>query len=335
MTTLPKPKPQPEPQVSNTIKTYSNKGARYQPQATWRDWVKHGTKLALSLYPGREQLPIDMTLSSQEAQKQLHEAYQRDHSITWFGHSTFLLRTGGVAILTDPTIARSIGSPPIKVPRLVPARPDWREIRKLDAIIISHADYDHLNLTSLRMLHQRHPHVMIIIPEGTARYLPYFPGATIREMTWGETIRLGTAKLTFVPAIHGTRRPPYRLNSALWGGYMMAQKGRTLYFSGDMAEGSIYRNIAQKHGPVGLALIPIGGHKPQWFNRAFHATPARSLAIAKLMGARKVVAMHWGTFPLSEDSGRMQKNEILQAVRKMPNAPDVVLMKIGETRSLW
>ncbi len=318
-----------------TREIYCNEGERYQPQATWLDWTKHGANLALSLYPGRDQLPSDMALPRSTAQEQLRAAYRHDDSITWFGHSTFLLRTGGKAILTDPVLAKHIGRPPIKVARLIPARPDWRSIQKLDAIIISHADYDHLSLTSLRMLHQHHPNLTLIVPVGTARYLPPLPGAKIREVHWHETVKLGAVQLSFVPAIHGTRRPPYRLNSALWGGYILASKGKKLYFSGDIAEGKTYKKTAKRYGPVDLAIVPIGGHDPQWFNRAYHATPAKSLAIAKTMGARKAIAMHWGTFPLSRESGKMQKREFLQAGEQLPNAPETILFKIGETRPLW
>ena len=314
---------------------YHNIGAKYQPSATRKDWLKHGLKLCFARYPGREGLPEDMALNPDEADRQFRKIQTRPTSLTWFGHNTFLIRLGGKAILTDPVLDRRIGPDPLSIPRLVPAMPDWRMIERLDAILITHGDYDHLDTGSLAMLVRTFPHVSIYVPEGTKHYLKRVSRARIIEMKWYDETQLGAVDLAFVPAIHGTRRPPYKINSAHWGGFILSMGRKKLYLTGDIAQGTVYRQIARRYGPIHTVITPIGGYAPQWFNRAFHALPHQNVAIARLMNAREVIAAHWGTFALSEDSGKMQKRAFLQERKKMAHGPKRTVMQIGQSRTLW
>ncbi|WP_319529849.1 MBL fold metallo-hydrolase [uncultured Cohaesibacter sp.] len=312
---------------------YQNIGAKYQPDATKMDWFRHGLKLAFGLYPGREHLPPDMALPIKQANHQFKEALTATNRITWFGHASFLINIGNRRILTDPTFARYIGHFPILTKRLNPVAPNWRQLDRLDAVLITHADYDHLDLTSLRMLRQIYPRLQLILPAGTTMMLEDFPKTAIREMNWYDNETVGSISVTFVPAIHGVRRPPHELDSALWGGYLLQSGGRKLYLSGDIGPGTVYRDIASRFAPIDTAVVPIGGYEPQSFNRAFHVPPDGAVDIARQLGAKRVIASHWGTFPLSEDTGKEQKQAFLTASTKA--APRKHVMKVGESRPLW
>lgn len=318
---------------------YRNIGATHQPTATKFDWARHSWKLFLGGYPGREGLPDHHVMDKKAANWQFRQALRQPDSLTWFGHGTFLINIGGKRILTDPTIARRIGLSPAVVGRLVPTLPNWRDpvlgLDRLDAVLITHADYDHLDLTSLKMLRQKFPHMQIIVPEGTARMMRAVKHTPVNEVAWYDWRQLGNVRIDFVPTIHGVRRPPFDLDTALWGGYILSHNGHKLYLSGDIALGNVYQSIARRHGPVDVAIVPIGGYQPQSFNRAFHTTPDGVVHIARKMGARKIIASHWGTYALSKETGRTQKAAFLAAVANHKGRSEGVVFKIGESRRLW
>ena len=203
------------------------------------DWFRHGLKLAFGLYPGRDHLPPDMALPIEQANRQFRKALTATNQITWFGHASFLINIGNQRILTDPTFARYIGRFPIYTKRFNPVAPNWRLLDRLDAVLITHADYDHLDLTSLRMLRQIYPRLQLFLPAGTTTMLEDFPKTAIREMSWYDKQAIGQISVTFVPAIHGVRRPPHELDSALWGGYMLQSGSQKLYLSGDIGPGTV------------------------------------------------------------------------------------------------
>ena len=209
--------------------------------------------------------------------------------------------------MTDPLITRSIGVSLFTVSRMVPVRPDWRKIEKLDAILITHGDYDHLDSDSIRLLHDRFPYARIFVPEGARRFLRGIPKDRITELPWHQASTIGAIRLTAVPAIHGTRRPPYRLDSAHWAGYILRAGKHSLYFSGDVAQGNIYKAIRRKYGSVKTAFVPIGGYKPQWFNRPYHMTPEQAYDLGRLMGASEVIGMHWAPCPCPRIPAKSRK----------------------------
>lgn len=314
---------------------YRNIGAKHQPTATKGDWARHGLRLFFGLYPGAEALPDGHILPKERASRDFRQALKQNNSLTWFGHGTFLLNVGGKKILTDPTLARRIGRSPLTMGRMVPSQPDWRTIDRIDAVLITHADYDHLDMTSIRMLRQLHPKMKLFVPEGVERMLEGLAKTDVTELSWGEQVRFGRLDIRFVPAVHGTRRIPYELDSSLWGGYIVGVGGRKIYLSGDIAEGTVYRDIARKYGPVTTAIVPVGGYAPQSFNRAFHATPEGTVKIAKIMGAREIIASHWGTFALSRDSAIEQKRAFLEAVKTQAPNTKADILRVGQSRNLW
>ncbi len=310
---------------------YANVGQAYEPAATAFDWARHLLAMTSRRYPGVEALPPGHVMPAREAERSFLASRSASVALTWFGHSTFLIRIGGRAVFVDPVLSDHIGTGPSRVDRLVPVLPDPSSIDRLDAVLISHADLDHLDIPSLRSLASRFPEALLCVPEGTRRLAAATGFRRIVELPWYESTRAGGLRITAVPAIHGVRRPAFASDSMHWGGYVVEGAGRRIYFSGDTGAGDIFADIRRRVGRVDYALVPAGAWAPREFQAPFHVDPEEALGIARTLGARQAIATHWGTLPLSPEPGTEQKARFLAAGTRTTRA---VVMRIGETRVL-
>lgn len=319
------------PGGSGYLAKFTNSEGESHPETSLRQKLRYVRKLYSNEFPGRESLPDDHVLDPALAALQFQKSRNYPYALTWFGHSTFLIKMGSLNILTDPVLGNSIGHFPFKIRRMVPVLPRWQDIDHLDMIVISHGDYDHLDLPTLRKLLQKFPSAQIVVPSGGRKFLPGLKSKRIIELAWYQSLKVGPMKLTSVPAVHGVRRPPYPINSAHWAGYVFKDSRKSVYFSGDTGDGRIFNDIRRRVGRLDVAIVPAGAYAPQTIEKPFHATPEAAVGIAKTLGARLAVGMHWGTFSLSEDPSNEQKRRFLAA--KKPSVRSTVF-KIGETRRL-
>ena len=310
---------------------YANAGQAHVSTATAFDWALHLLAMSARRYPGAEALPSGHVVPPGEAERTFVAAKNASAALTWFGHSTFLIRVGGRAILTDPVLFDHIGAGPSRLDRLVPVLPDPALIEHIDAVIVSHADLDHLDVPSLRFLAARFPEALLYVPQGSRRLAAASGFRRIIELPWYESTRASGVKITAVPAIHGVRRPAFGTDSMHWGGYVIEGAGRRIYFSGDTGAGDIFADIRRRGGRVDYALVPAGAWAPREFQAPFHVDPEEALGIARTLGARQAIATHWGTLPLSPEPGTEQKARFLAAGTRTTRA---VVMRIGETRVL-
>ncbi|HHZ08302.1 MAG TPA: hypothetical protein GX405_05935 [Rhizobiales bacterium] len=310
---------------------YTNVGQAYEPTATAGDWAGHLLAMSMRRYPGAEALPPGHVMPAGEAERSFVAARSASVALTWFGHSTFLIRIGGRTIITDPVLSGHIGAGLSRIDRLVPVLPDPSSIERLDAVLVSHADLDHLHMPTLRALAARFPDALLCVPEGTRRLAGATGFRRVVELPWYENTRLGGLRIIAVPAVHGVRRPGFVKDSMHWGGYVVEGAGRRIYFSGDTGKGDVFTDIRKKIGPVDYALVPAGAWAPREFQKAYHVDPDEALAIAKTLGARQAIATHWGTLPLSPEPGTEQKARFLAAGTRTTRS---VVMRIGETRIL-
>jgi L-ascorbate metabolism protein UlaG (beta-lactamase superfamily) len=235
---------------------------------------------------------------------------------TWVGHATFLLQTAAGAVLTDPVFSDRAGPLGLLGPRRA-AAPGIRlaDLPRVALILLSHDHYDHCDLASLRRLARRDAPV-IVTPLG---YRPLLRGLGFRavvELDWWQSHQEpGLAEVTLVPALHWCRRTPFATNNRLWGGHMATLGGRRVYFVGDSGYAEdFFPAVQARCGAPDLALIPIGAYEPRWFMKAAHMDPAEAVRVHQEVGARRSIAMHWGTFQLT-DEGREQPVEALAAAR--------------------
>jgi L-ascorbate metabolism protein UlaG (beta-lactamase superfamily) len=235
---------------------------------------------------------------------------------TWIGQSTFVMRTASLTILTDPVFSDVAGPLSWLGPRRVaPPGVDFEALPKVDLVLLSHDHYDHCDLPTLRRLARRDD-PLVMAPLGHKELLA---GAGLRrtaELDWWETqAPLPGCAVTLVPARHWSRRRPFGTNSRLWGGFMVKVGGRQVYFAGDSGyQEGLFAEIGRRCGPPDLALIPIGAYEPRWFMKDAHMNPAEAVRVHREVGARRSIAMHWGTFQLT-DEGREEPVGALEAAR--------------------
>jgi L-ascorbate metabolism protein UlaG (beta-lactamase superfamily) len=252
---------------------------------------------------------------------------------TWVGHATFILRTAGATILTDPIFSDVAGPLPWLGPRRVsPPGVDFDAVPRVDLVLLSHDHYDHCDLTTLRRLAMRDD-PLVVAPLGHRSLLAGAGIGRVVELDWWERHDVpGGARVTLVPARHWCRRAPFRTNRRLWGGFMLQAGGRLVYFAGDSGyrEG-LFPEIGRRCGPPDLALVPIGAYEPRWFMRESHMSPAEAVDAHRELRSRRSIAMHWGTFQLT-DEGFEDPVRALEAAAG--EDVDFVSVKPGESVSI-
>jgi L-ascorbate metabolism protein UlaG (beta-lactamase superfamily) len=249
-------------------------------------------------------------------------------SLTWVGHATFLLRLAGKTVLTDPVWSERIGP---GVRRNMPPGLALDPVLA-DAVLISHNHRDHLDEPTLRRLGQAPTYV---VPLGNGPRVGRRSGGKVVELDWWGTTEVAGLEVTLVPAQHWSQRGLLDRNRTLWGGFVVRGGGKSVYFAGDSAYFSGFAEIGRRFPQLDVALLPVGAYDPEWFMRRQHLSPADAMQAFVDLGARRLVAMHWGTFKLS-DEPLDEPPVLLEAARRDRGieAERVWVMAIGETRRL-
>jgi len=249
-------------------------------------------------------------------------------SLTWVGHASFLLAMGGVRVLIDP-IWRD-GPGPLR--RLVAPGIPMAELPGIDAVLITHNHRDHLDLWTVQKLGAE---PLYIAPLGHAAVLKSAGARRIVELDWWESAEVGRLEVTLVPARHWSMRAPWDRNEALWGGYLMRGPEGTAYHSGDTGFFEDFARIGERAGAIDWAMLPIGAYEPRWFMEPQHMCPEEAVTASRLLRARKFVAMHWGTFRLT-DEPTAEPPERVRAAWAAEARPeeDLWVLDVGETRLL-
>ncbi|MEU7550748.1 MBL fold metallo-hydrolase [Streptomyces sp. NPDC044571] len=221
---------------------------------------------------------------------------------TWAGHASWVLRVGGLTVLTDPVWSRRILGTPA---RMTPVGVRWEDLPPVDAVVISHNHYDHLDAPTLRRLPR---HTALFVPAGLARWCRRRGFTRVTELDWWESAELGGVRFEFVPAHHWSKRSLIDTCRTLWGGWVLTDvraaggpEPRKVYFAGDTGYGHWFGQIGRRHPGIDLALLPIGAYAPRWWLSDVHADPEEAVQACRDVGARRMAPMHWGTFVLSAE----------------------------------
>ncbi len=263
------------------------KWQRTRDQGPWPDWVDNA----------ESDTPPDRVNGSQLR-------------VSFIGHATILLQTAGLNILTDPTWSERASPFGFAGPKRVNAPGvALEDLPPIDAVIISHNHYDHLDLETLSRL-ARHSNPRVIVPLGNAKTIRRYDAAVrVEEYDWGETARFGdtdsgdTVSIDLEPLQHWSQRTLRDNNKALWAAYVIQTPGGSIYFAGDTGYGGgdYFRATAKKFGAPRLAILPIGAYMPEWFMNYPHMNPRDALRTHGDLGAAFSLAHHFNTFPMADD----------------------------------
>jgi L-ascorbate metabolism protein UlaG (beta-lactamase superfamily) len=174
------------------------------------------------------------------------------------------------------------------------------DLPPIDAVLISHNHYDHLDAPTLRQLRARGGSTFIV-PTGVARLLRSQSIGPAHELDWGESLPLPGFTIHCVPALHFSGRTIYDRNRTLWCGYVIEYPEQLVYFAGDTAFGSHFAQIRDDFGSPHLALLPIGAYEPRWFMSSVHMAPSEAVKAHEILAPKVSIAIHHGTFQLADD----------------------------------
>lgn len=246
-------------------------------------------------------------------------------SVTFVTHSTVLLRDDHASIIVDPVLSGLFW--PIKdfSPLNIPAG----DVPQVDAVLLTHGHYDHLDLKSLRLFNDS---ARFICPLGYASLLKSNGARLTRELDWLDSVRVNGFEITFLPCNHWTMRNPFTgPNTALWGSYLVkTPSGRVIYISGDTAYFDGFKEIGQ-HYDIDLAIFNLGAYEPRWFMKSSHINPEETVRAFRELGAKKLLVVHWGTFRLGDEPVFQPPLDMGREMEKAGLMDRLVELKHGQT----
>jgi L-ascorbate metabolism protein UlaG (beta-lactamase superfamily) len=236
---------------------------------------------------------------------------------TFINHATVLVQTEGLNLLTDPVWSERVSPVSWAGPRRHrPPGLRLEDLPPIDAVIVSHNHYDHLDLETLKFLARRHA-APIIVPLGNRALLEANDIGGSTELDWWEAASLARgARVTAVPAQHFSGRGTQDRDRTLWCGFVIETRAGTVYFAGDTGFGSHFHLIAGRFPKIRLALLPIGAYQPRWFMSAVHISPEEAVHAHEILNAHTSMGIHFGTFALSDDAEDEPVVDLERALRR-------------------
>jgi N-acyl-phosphatidylethanolamine-hydrolysing phospholipase D len=255
----------------------------------------------------------------------------RNPSLTWIGHSTFLVRMDGVTFLTDPIFSHRAGPVSFAGPRrAVPPGVPLDALPAVDFVLLSHDHYDHADLPSVKRLARLG--ARFVVPLGMGKWVREAGGDAI-ELDWWGDVAIDGVRIHCVPAQHQSGRSLRDEGRRLWAGWVVVGPTRRFYHAGDTGYGTEFEAVGRRLGPIDLAAVPIGAYRPAEMMRYVHTTPEEALRIGRDVGARRVVAMHFGTFDLADEPLDEPPRRFRAEAERLGLGPDRAwILSIGETR---
>ena len=262
--------------------------------------------------------------------------YKNEDYILWIGHATYLIKLGKTTIITDPIFSKNAGPLIFGPKRFTEPALKLNEIPKTDLFLLTHNHYDHQDMNTIKKFPYKDSKVLVPLKLG--KYFTKYKFKDVNEMDWYEELQVNkNIKITFLPAVHWSKRSLTDTNKTLWGNFLIQYKNKKILFACDTGYGNIYKKLGEKYGPIDITMINIGAYnfKPMFEKSIYHTTPEEALNVAQDLRSKKVIGMHWGTFvlslePIMEPAVRYKNNAERYGFEK----EDAIIFKIGEIRKI-
>lgn len=256
--------------------------------------------------------------------------------LTYVNHSTFLIQTDGLNILTDPVWSERVSPFSFAGPRRMrPPGIRFEDLPAIDLVLVSHNHYDHLDIATLKDLNDAHA-AKFIVPLGVDLYLKQQGISNTTAIDWWEDEAISEAvTVSGVPAQHFSARGMFDRDKTLWMGFVLQTSFGNIFFAGDTGYGPFFPEIGERYAPIKMGLIPIGAYKPRWFMSPVHVDPEEAIQVHKDVQAEISFGMHYGTFPLADDGMNDPQRDFSEAIQKPENqGVNFKLLKEGDRFSV-
>jgi len=261
-------------------------------------------------------------------------ARHSEPTVTWIGHATLLVQMEHVTFITDPTWSNRPSPVPIFGPsRFVEPGMAIDDLPPIDFVLISHNHYDHLDLPTLAALAERSAETTFFVPLGNGALLRKKGITNVKELDWGQTATYRSTTIHCLPAQHRSKRSLTDDRKALWSSWAVTGAERRFYFSGDTGYFAGFEEIGKLLGPFDLAAVPIGAYEPRAMMSESHMNPEEAVKAVLDLQAKRAVAMHFGTFDLSDEPlDEPPRRFKLAAKDGALGDENAWVLKVGETR---
>ena len=288
----------------------------------------------------KEKKKLDMTVPDEHVIKknlvlEKLNSIQNNDYIGWIGHATFLIKLGNTTIITDPVFSKNAGPLIFGPKRYTEPALNLNELPKIDLFLLTHNHYDHQDMSTIRKFPYKDTKVFTALKLG--KYFTKHHFKNVQELDWYQEVKFNDLKITFLPAVHWSKRSLTDTNKTLWGSFLIEYAGKKIFFACDTGYGNIYKKIGKEYGPIDLTMINIGAYdfRPMFEKSIYHTSPEEALQAAQDLKSKKVLGTHWGTFvlslePIMEPPKRFKDNAEKFGFKR----DDALIFKIGEFKKL-
>ena len=192
-------------------------------------------------------VPKDHIIEKEKVIKSLSDNKNNDY-VFWIGHATFLIKLGDTTIITDPVFEKNMGPLIFGPKRFVDPAININELPNVNLFLLTHNHYDHLSTRTIQRFPNKKAKVVTALKLG--KYFTKNGFTDVNELDWYEETKINDVKITFVPAVHWSKRSLWDTNKTLWGSFLIEYKDKKFFFACDTGYGEIYKELGKKYGPI-------------------------------------------------------------------------------------
>ncbi len=279
--------------------------------------------------------PEDYNFTLAENDLEFLKTNSSKNTLTWIGHATVLLQIEGKNILTDPHFSNRASPVQWSGPkRVISPGLSLDNLPPIHIVVISHNHYDSLDKRTILRLYKRNgvKKTKYFVPLGLKSWFKSIGINQVFELDWWDLYKENDLEIIAVPAQHWSKRSIFTRNKTLWSGWVIKSNSFRFFFAGDTGYAPCFKEIGHKLGPFDLSAIPIGAYEPRWFMRGHHVSPEEALQIHLDVRSKKSVAIHWGTFVLTDEPLEEPPERLEKALEEKGLAKEAFrVLKHGET----